>query len=125
MFFRDFGLLHYLLGIPNETELFSHPKIGASWEGYAMEETTKVLTPDEACCYWDTLADAEPELFLIKDGHRMGFDFKRFDVPGLTPSMRSALEALDLEKIFVVYPGTKSYPLTHGKITTVLSQTWL
>jgi uncharacterized protein len=110
IYFRDTGLLHQLLGIRSEQELLSHPKCGASWEGYVIEETLKALEPDEAW-FWATHNGAEIDLILLKDGHRLGVECKRVDAPRLTPSMRIALEDLKLERIAVVYPGTQRYRL--------------
>ena len=110
IYFRDTGLLHQLLGIRSEQELLSHPKCGASWEGYVIEETLKALEPDQAW-FWATHNGAEIDLILVKDGHRLGVECKRVDAPRLTPSMRIALEDLKLERIAVVYPGTRRYRL--------------
>ena len=111
IYFRDTGLLHQLLGIRSEQDLLSHPKCGASWEGYVIEEALKALEPDEAW-FWATHNGAEIDLILLKDGHLLGVECKRVDAPRLTPSMRIALEDLKLERIAVVYPGTRRYPLT-------------
>jgi predicted AAA+ superfamily ATPase len=110
LYFRDSGLLHYLLGIRSELELYTHPKIGASWEGYVVEETIKVLAPDEAF-FWATHNGAELDLLLLKDGKRIGVEAKRMDAPRLTASMKIALEDLQLNHLIVIYPGEKAYPL--------------
>ena len=111
IYLRDMGLLHQLLGIRSAKELLGHPKCGASWEGYVIEETLKVAEPDEAY-FWATHNGAEIDLVLVKSGRMFGVECKRVDAPRLTPSMRSALEDLKLEHIAVVYPGTRRYPLT-------------
>ncbi len=111
VYFRDSGLLHYLLGIHNEFELHTHPKSGASWEGYAIEEVIKILAPDEAY-FWATHNGAELDLLLIKQGRRLGVECKRMDAPRLTPSMRTALSDLKLERLLVFYPGDRTYPLS-------------
>jgi predicted AAA+ superfamily ATPase len=113
IYFRDSGLLHYLLGIRTETDLYSHPKIGASWEGYAIEEIIKALSPDEVH-YWATHSGAELDLLLIKDGRRIGVECKRVDAPRLTASMRTAFDTLELSKLKVIYPGQLSYPLAEN-----------
>ena len=113
IFFRDTGLLHQLLGIRSENDLLSHPKCGASWEGYAIEEIIKAAEPEEAY-YWATHSGAELDLVLIKNGRMFGVECKRRDAPAMTPSMRNALEDLNLKQIAVVYPGTKRYPLGKG-----------
>lgn len=110
MYFRDSGLLHYLLGIRTELDLHTHPKSGASWEGYAIEESLKALNPDEAY-FWATHNGAELDLLLLKDGRRLGVECKRMDAPRLTPSMRTALTDLNLERLLVFYPGDRAYPL--------------
>jgi len=110
IFVRDSGLLHSLLSIPDRRGLEHHPKVGASWEGYAVEEILKAVSPDEAY-YWATHHGAELDLLLFKDGRRIGVECKRADAPALTPSMRVALADLKLDELHVVYPGTTRYPL--------------
>ena len=110
IYFRDTGLFHYLLGIRSELDLQTHPKSGASWEGYAIEEVLKATAPDEAY-YWATHNGAELDLLILKDGYRIGVECKRVDAPRLTPSMRSAMQDLELDRLFVVYPGTLAYQI--------------
>ncbi len=110
VYFRDTGLLHHLLGIVTEKDLLSHPKCGASWEGYAVEETLRVVEPDEAY-FWATHQGAEIDLVLIKRGKMYGVEFKCVDAPRLTKSMQIALHDLQPERIAVVYPGSNRYPL--------------
>ncbi len=110
VFVRDSGLLHALLGITHRRELERHPKVGASWEGYAVEEILKALRPDEAY-YWATHQGAEIDLVLFKHGRRIGVECKRADAPTLTASMRIALHDLKLDQIIVAYPGDRRYPL--------------
>jgi predicted AAA+ superfamily ATPase len=117
VYVRDTGLLHALLGITNQRDLENHPKVGASWEGYAVEEVLKALQPDEAY-FWATHNGAEIDLLLFKNGRRIGIECKRADAPVLTPSMRIALADLKLDKLFVVYPGEKRYALD-GKVEVV------
>ena len=111
IYVRDSGLLHTLLGIATPRDLEHHPKVGASWEGYAVEEVLKALQPDDAY-YWATHNGAEIDLVLFKSGRRIGVECKRSDAPSLTPSMRTALSDLKLDKLFVVYPGERRYRLT-------------
>jgi uncharacterized protein len=111
IYFRDTGLLHYLLGIRTPFELEMHPKSGASWEGYAIDEVLKAAAPDEAY-FWSTHGGAELDLLLLKDGKRVGIECKRMDAPRLTPSMRVALEDLQLDHLLVIYPGSRTYSLT-------------
>jgi predicted AAA+ superfamily ATPase len=113
VYFCDTGLLHQLLGIRSPHDLFSHPKCGASWEGYVIEEVLKALEPDEAY-FWATHNGAEIDLVLLREGRLLGIECKRMDAPRLTPSMRIALSDVKLERIAVIYPGTQRYPLTEG-----------
>lgn len=110
VYVRDTGLLHSLLGIPRQRDLEQHPKVGASWEGYAVEEVLKSLRPDDAY-YWATHNGAELDLLLFKNGRRIGIECKRADAPQMTPSMRTALSDLKLDHLYVLYPGTKAYSL--------------
>jgi hypothetical protein len=110
VYVRDTGLLHALLGIGSRRDLENHPKVGASWEGYAVEEVLKALRPDEAY-YWATHNGAEIDLVLFKKGRRIGIECKRMDAPVLTPFMRIALADLKLDELHVVYPGERRYPL--------------
>ena len=110
VYVRDTGLLHQLLGLRTGQELVAHPKCGASWEGYAIEETLKLLQPDDAY-FWATHNGAELDLLLFTRGRRLGVEVKRADAPTLTPSMRIALTDLRLDHLTVLYPGTKPYSL--------------
>ncbi len=110
IYLRDSGLLHALLGISNSRELELHPKVGASWEGYAVEEILKALAPGEAY-FWATHNGAEIDLVLFKGGRRVGIECKRADAPTLTPSMSIALADLKLDQVQVVYPGKRRYKL--------------
>ncbi len=87
-----------------------HPKVGASWEGFAVEEVLKTLQPDEAY-YWATHQGAEIDLVLFKNARRIGVECKRADAPTLTNSMRIAMNDLKLERLVVVYPGARQYAL--------------
>ncbi len=117
VYVRDSGLLHALLGVRTESELLTHPKSGASWEGYVVEEILKVVEPD-GVYFWATHQGAELDLLLFTGGLRFGVEIKRMDAPTLTPSMRIALADLQLEHLTVVYPGKQSYEL--GPEVTVL-----
>ena len=112
IYFRDSGLFHALMGIRNRTELLSHPKLGASWEGIALEHVLRAVhaEPGEAF-HWGTHAGAELDLLLVRGSRRWGFEFKYADAPRTTKSMRSALEDLRLERLFVLYPGPTDYAL--------------
>ncbi len=110
LYFRDTGLLHALTGLGNLDALLSHPRSGASWEGFALEQVLRVAAPDEAY-FWATHNGAELDLLLLKDGRRVGVEFKRADAPGVTPSMKVALHDLQLDRLYVVYPGALRYAL--------------
>ncbi|NKQ36563.1 MAG: ATP-binding protein [Chloroflexi bacterium] len=110
IYFRDSGLLHQLLGIRTWKELLTHPRLGASWEGFVIEEAIKAAQPDEVY-FWATYGGAELDLLLLKNGRRLGVECKRVDAPRLTRSMKIALEDLELEKLLVIYPGERPYPL--------------
>jgi len=113
VYLRDSGLLHQLLGIRTERDLLSHPRLGASWEGFAVEEVVAAVEP-EAVYFWATHAGAELDLLLFKEGRRLGVEVKRSDAPTLTPSMRTARRDLRLDRLVVVYPGSRSYRLADG-----------
>lgn len=110
VYIHDSGLLHQLLGISSERDLLTHPKIGASWEGYVIEEVLSAVQPDEAW-FWATYQGAEIDLLLRKNGRMLGVECKRTDAPRITPSIRTALADLKLDKVLVVYPGNKRYAL--------------
>jgi predicted AAA+ superfamily ATPase len=114
IYWRDSGLLHQLLGVDARSALLAHPKCGASWEGFVMEELIRGLEPDEAC-FWATHTGAELDGLFIKQGRRLGIEIKRADAPQLTPSMRHALADLALDLLWVIYPGNRSYAL-HDKV---------
>ena len=112
IYLRDSGLLHELLGIADLGALARHPKCGASWEGFALDQVLRIARPDQAY-FWATQAGAELDLLMFKDGRRVGVEFKRTDAPQFTPSMRIALHDLALDALYVVYPGDRRYALTH------------
>lgn len=117
LYFRDSGILHYLLGIRSDADLYLHPKIGASWEGWVIEQVIQALAPDEAY-FWAAHSGAELDLLLIKDGQRIGVECKREDAPRLTPSMRAAITDLRLDRLLVIYPGAVAYPLA-ARVSTL------
>jgi predicted AAA+ superfamily ATPase len=121
VYLRDSGLLHALLGLPSERELLSHPKAGASWEGYAIEEALKAVRPD-AAHFWATHTGAELDLLLLVRGRRYGVEVKFQDAPRLTSSMRIALEDLGLTRLTVLYPGHQRYDLERRVAVVPLSE---
>lgn len=106
IFFRDSGILHALLNLQTFEALHTHPKLGASWEGFAMEEVIKMRQArSEDCFFWSTYNDAEIDLLLYQNDKLTGFEFKYIDAPKMTKSMKIALEDLELEHIYVIYPA--------------------
>jgi predicted AAA+ superfamily ATPase len=110
VYVRDPGLLHELLGVETRQDLLHHPKLGASWEGFAIEQIL-ATEPHSDAAFWATHQGAEIDLILQRGGRLYGIECKWVDAPRLTPSMRSALEDLGLERIAVVYPGPRRYPI--------------
>ena len=111
VFLRDSGILHFLLGLRDLTELATHPRYGASWEGFALEQTLLAHGEHEAYFY-GTQRGAELDLMLLRQGRRWGFEFKCTDAPRTTRSMHVVIEDLGLGHLWVVYPGDLEYPLT-------------
>ncbi len=110
IYLRDSGMLHALLGIRDTGALQRHPRSGASWEGFALEQVLRLTRPDDAY-FWATHQGAELDLLMLKYGKRIGVEFKRVDAPSLTPSMRIATNDLKLDALYVVYPGDRRYRL--------------
>lgn len=112
VYFRDSGILHFLSGVEDFTQLNTHPRCGASWEGFALEQTIQMTGAwDEDCYFWATHQGAELDLMLVRGGRREGFEFKYSGSPGLTPSMRAALKDLKLDHLWVVHAGLERYSL--------------
>lgn len=119
IYLRDSGLLHSFLGIIAHDDLLGHPKCGASWEGFAIGEVTRRLRADPRDCYfWALHSGAELDLLVMRGKRRLGFEIKFTDAPGLTPSMRSALEGLKLDRLYVVHAGRDAFPLA-DRVTAV------
>jgi uncharacterized protein len=110
VYVRDSGLLHALLGIGNQRDLEGHPKVGGSWEGFVIEQLL-ARQAHSAAYYWRTQAGAELDLLLFVGNRRIGIEIKRADAPGMTASMGSAMADLQLDRLFVVYPGPTRYAL--------------
>lgn len=110
IYLRDSGMLHVLLGLAAERDILSHPKIGASWEGFAIEEALRTVRPD-AAHFWATHTGAELDLLLLVRGRRYGVEVKYQDAPRMSPSMRIAIEDLGLDRLTVLYPGDRRYDL--------------
>lgn len=114
VFVADSGLLHGLLNLPEKADLESHPKVGASWEGFLIDQTVRHLgARPEECHFWATHGGAELDLLVVRGRKRLGFEFKRTTSPRVTPSMRVALEDLNLSELVVVHAGENSFPLAN------------
>ncbi|MBI3590921.1 MAG: ATP-binding protein [Candidatus Melainabacteria bacterium] len=119
IYFRDSGIFHTLLSIKNSKDLAANPKLGASWEGFALEQAIKALNlRQEESFFWAVHTGGEIDLIFQKKGKLFGIEFKYNEAPKMTPSMKSALDELSLEKIYVIYPGKENYEL-HKKITVL------
>lgn len=112
IYFRDSGIFHSLLGVGDFNALLRYPKLGASWEGLALEEVIRFeqLSPG-SCYYWATQADAELDLLIFKNSKRQGFEFKYTDAPKITKSMKIAIQDLKLDQLTVIFPGKQEFPL--------------
>lgn len=110
LYVRDSGLLHSLLELDSADAMSAHPKVGASWEGFVIEQLVS-STESRSAYYWATHAGAELDLMLTIRGKRFGFEVKLSDAPAATKSMHTALKDLRLDHLWVIYPGTESYPL--------------
>ncbi len=111
VYIRDNGLLHFLLGIKSNMDLLSHPKLGLSWEGYCIEQIINLLDAEQEAYFYATYSGAELDLLILKNGKRLGFEFKYADSPKVSRSMTTVLSDLKLDKLYVVYPGDNHYPL--------------
>jgi predicted AAA+ superfamily ATPase len=107
IYFRDTGILHSLLALSDERMLQGHPKVGASWEGFVIEQILHVLDP-AAAFFWSTHGGAELDLMVHHEGSRWGIEVKYNEAPRISRSMRVAMDDLDLAGLLVVYPGQRS-----------------
>jgi len=116
IYFRDLGIMHTLMGVKNKSDLLVNPKLGASWEGFALEQIIKMMEVDAHDCYfWGSQSNAELDLLIMKDGKKIGFEFKYTDLPRMTKSMHIVLDDLQLEQLVVIYPGNKCYQPLENK----------
>lgn len=113
LYVRDSGLLHELLGLRDGQAVLGHPKVGASFEGFALSETIRRLGADaRECCFWATHQGAELDLLVIRGQQRLGFEFKHTVAPAPTRSMRIAIDDLGLDRLDIVHVGAETFPLT-------------
>lgn len=110
IYIRDSGLLHSLLNIPDQQTLFGHPKVGASWEGYVIEQVLSILRPNEAY-FWGTHGGAELDLMFFYQGKRYGIEVKFSEAPEVSRSIHTAIKDLGLEHLWIIYPGSQAYPV--------------
>ena len=113
VYFRDSGVLHYLLNIRTWSDLYTHPRYGASWEGFAMEQVL-LSHGDQEAYFYATQSGGELDLLLLRKGRRYGFEFKCTDAPKTTKSMHTTFKDLKLDHLYVVYPGTRRFPLVEN-----------
>ena len=118
---RDSGLLHFLLGLEEPEELPVHPRYGASWEGFALEQTL-IAHGEREAYFYATRRGAELDLMLLRRGRRWGFEFKCTDAPRTTKSMHVVIEDLGLEHLWILYPGDHEYPLSDVITATPLKR---
>lgn len=113
VYLADSGLLHALLDTGSTSQaLLGHPRVGASWEGFVLHQIVRALGVDWRDCYhWRLHTGAELDLLVACDGMRLGFEVKLTDAPRVTPSMRSALDLLGLQRLFVVHAGSEAWPM--------------
>lgn len=115
IYIRDSGIFHTLLGVDNYDTLRFHPKIGPSWEGFAIEMIIQRYGGDQAQCYfWSAYGRAELDLMILVGSRRMGFEIKHTDTPRITRSLQIAREDLKIDDTLIVYPGKERFPLERG-----------
>jgi len=115
IYFRDSGLLHALLGLPDRHALLGHPRVGASWEGFALEQFLLAMRPHDAY-FWATHNGAEIDLLFVHGGRRYAVEAKFSEAPTVTRSMHVGIRDLGLDHLWIMHPGQHSYPI-HEKIT--------
>jgi predicted AAA+ superfamily ATPase len=119
----DSGLLHGLLNLPRQADVEGHPKAGASWEGFVIEQIAAHLRAEpEECFFWATHTGAELDMLVVRGGERRAFEIKRTSSPRVTPSMRNALEDLRLDGIDVIHAGDRTFDLARGIRAVALSR---
>ena len=112
---RDSGILHALLNLPDHASLRGHPKLGASWEGFALEQVVQMHRADaNECFFWATHGHAELDLLIVQGTKKTAFEFKYTSTPKVTRSMHAALGDLNLDRITIVCPGDGAYPLAEN-----------
>ena len=110
VYIADSGLLHTLLNLRVQADVEAHPKVGASWEGFAVEEVLAAVKPSEAY-FWATHGGAEIDLFFSHRGRRYGVEAKFTEAPSISKSMQTGMEVLKLTHLWVIYAGQHIYPM--------------
>lgn len=111
IYFCDTGLLHRLLDLKDYHAITGHPVLGASWEGFAIEQIIRTIQPSQAY-FWATYSDTELDMFFILNGKRYGIEFKFNEAPQKSRSMLTAIESLKLDQLLIVYPGDTAWPVS-------------
>jgi hypothetical protein len=125
VFIADSGLLHALLNLRAREDIESHVKLGASWEGFAIDQIARRLGAEsEECFFWRTHAGAELDLLVVRGRLRLGFEVKRTSAPRITPSMRTAFSDLGLRRLDVVHAGEHTFPLAKQVRAVALARLW-
>lgn len=123
LYIRDSGIFHSLQSVQLHDDLFAHPKLGSSWEGFNIEHVIRVIgEPDHSFYFWRTHAGAELDLFWQAHGKNWGVEIKYADAPGITVSMKNAIDDLKLKHLWIVYPGRDEYKLADNISVTPIKQ---
>jgi predicted AAA+ superfamily ATPase len=123
LYFNDTGIFHALLSLNNKDQLMTHHKLGASWESFALFNTMRILNlKQEEVFFYATHSGAELDLFFMKNGKNWGIEYKYQDAPGMTRSLHSCINDLELEHAWIVYPGPRDYPVNEKvTVTSILN----
>ena len=108
VYFRDSGLLHALLGLSSDAVLLAHPRVGASWEGFVIEEVIRVMQVNQAW-FWAAHGGGEVDLVLMHEGRRIGIEVKFTEAPRVTKAMGRIVQDLSLTHLFVICPTRDPY----------------
>ena len=123
IYFRDSGIFHFLQGIQNHESLLTNPKLGASWEGFALEQVIyKLRDTQEEAYFWGVHGAGELDLLIVKGGKRIGFEIKHTSSPTLTHSIKLAIDELKLDQIFVIFNGSKKFQMANKIFACPLSE---
>ena len=115
--------MHALLNLPDQSALQAHPKLGSSWEGFALEQVIQIHQAETAeCFFWGIYAHADLDLLIVRGGTKTAFEFKYTSTPKITRSTYSALEGLELDGVTIIHPGNGTYPLSEKIRVTTLQQ---